>query len=62
MNIHIPRKGAQEQMHCVVVDGLDYNHSPVKDPQKVQQILDQVGFSNHVIGSDIRNCDHCIVH
>ena len=53
MNIHILRKEPQERMHCVVIDGLDYNQNPVKDLQKVQQILDQVGFPSHLIGSNI---------
>ena len=54
MDIHILRKEAQERMHCVVIDGLDYNQNPVKDLQKVQQILDQVGSPSHVIGSNIK--------
>ena len=54
MDLHISRKEAQERMHCVVIDGLDYNQNPVEDLQKVQQILDQVGFPSHVIGQNIK--------
>ena len=54
MDIHVLRKEAQERMHCLVIDGLDYNQNPAEDLQKVQKILDQVGFPSHVIGSNIK--------
>ena len=38
MNIHVLRKEAQERMHCLVIDELDYNQNPVEDLQNVHKI------------------------
>ena len=54
MDLHVSHKEAQERMHCVVIDGLDYNQNPLEERQKVQQILDQVDFPSHVIGHNIK--------